>query len=352
MDQSWLIGIGIGAGGLALTAVGGRSWIRGNLNTAARQGDALRDAGYEEKTASIRGGEISYLEGPAHGPPLLLIHGQLVDKFNYAPALPALAASFHVFAVDCYGHGRSSHDPARYTNRVHGQDHLSFIKDVIREPALVSGHSSGGIISAWLAAHADGWVKGVLFEDPPFLTLDLPRARTTWNWYDLASTAHDFLRSGETDWVLYQAERSRFWELFGRAGDFFRKQAMAYRARHPNEPIQLAIMPATLNELWRTVPSYDPRFGEAFYTASWNDGFDITSTLAAIEIPTTYQRSHADLSPNGILLGATSQVEADQARALLRDVEYAEDTQRHSWHWSDPQDFVRKLHKLRQRAGM
>ncbi len=70
-------------------------------------------AGFTEKEATLPGGAVlHYAEGPANGTALLLIHGQTGAWQDYQKVLPALSRHWHVFAVDCYGHGGSSHDAA------------------------------------------------------------------------------------------------------------------------------------------------------------------------------------------------------------------------------------------------
>lgn len=345
--------IGSGIGLLAL--IGGIAvlWYRNrNLNMFTRQLRAVYKAGYQDQSVTINGGTIAYLEGPDNGPALLLIHGQAGDKLNYAPTLPELARSFHVFAIDCYGHGQSSHDPVKYTNIIMGQDLLSFIQEVIGEETLVAGHSSGGIIATWLAAYGNEWVKGALFEDPPFFTLSRSRAETTWNWVDLASTAHNFLESQETDWVMYHASQAGMWHFFGDSKERFIAQARQYHAQHPTEPIKWAWLPPHINESFRAIPNYDPRFGDVFYQGSWEEGFELEAALKATTIPTIYQKSEAKINADGILQGATSDVEATRARELLNDVSFYIDNTAHSWHWKEPQEFVSRLQELRQRSKM
>jgi pimeloyl-ACP methyl ester carboxylesterase len=50
---------------------------------------------------------FNYAEGPDAGPALLLLHAQTLDWYTYSEVLPALAAKFHVFAVDYPGHGKT-----------------------------------------------------------------------------------------------------------------------------------------------------------------------------------------------------------------------------------------------------
>jgi len=67
---------------------------------------------YTEKTVKINGETINFAEGPDQGLPLLLIHAQMVHWKSYFPVLLDLAKDFHVYAVDCPGHGKSSKNPA------------------------------------------------------------------------------------------------------------------------------------------------------------------------------------------------------------------------------------------------
>ena len=47
--------------------------------------------------------------------PLVLLHAQAVDSTSYFGVMPKLAQHFHVYAVNCYGHGESLHDASSKT---------------------------------------------------------------------------------------------------------------------------------------------------------------------------------------------------------------------------------------------
>lgn len=101
-------------------------------------------AGYEEKQATLADGTIlNYAEGPDNGPALLLIHGQSMQWEDYSRVLPGLAEYYHVYAIDCHGHGESSHDPSKYMGIAMGEDFVWFIENVIGEPSVISGHLHG-----------------------------------------------------------------------------------------------------------------------------------------------------------------------------------------------------------------
>ena len=122
--------------------------------------DALA-AGYVEQDVTMQDGSvIHYAEGPNNGPALLLIHGQGGDWAHYGETLPALAKKFHVFSVDCYGHGGSTHDPALYNCVANSKALVEFLTSVVGEPAYLSGHSSGGIMASWIAANDAATGKG------------------------------------------------------------------------------------------------------------------------------------------------------------------------------------------------
>nr|WP_315990523.1 alpha/beta hydrolase [Desulforamulus aquiferis] len=97
-----------------------------------------------------------------------MIHGQGVTWENYSVVLPELSEYYHILAVDCHGHGKSSKNPEKYSAEEMGKDFVWFLKKVVGEPMVVSGHSSGGLLAAWLAANSPENILGIVLEDPPF----------------------------------------------------------------------------------------------------------------------------------------------------------------------------------------
>ena len=88
--------------------------------------------------------------------------------------MPLLAEHFQVFAVDLRGQGRSTRTPGRYTLDNIGNDLVRFLDLVVGRPAIVSGLSSGGVLSAWLSAYAKpGQVVAAVYEDPPLFASEI-----------------------------------------------------------------------------------------------------------------------------------------------------------------------------------
>src|SRR6185295_17140810 len=99
--------------------------------------------------------EMNYVRaGAAASPALVLVPGQTESWWGYERALPRLAEHFEVFAVDLRGQGRSTRTPGRYTLDNMGDDLVRFVDVVVGRPTIVSGLSSGGVLSAWMSAYA------------------------------------------------------------------------------------------------------------------------------------------------------------------------------------------------------
>lgn len=135
--------------------------------------------------------KLHYAEGLANGVPLVLIHGGSARWQSWEPLMPDLVAHTHVFALDLRGHGRSGWR-APYTLEAYTDDLVSFLHHCVGEPAIVCGHSLGGMVALLTAARISSALRGVIVGDSP---LDA----TTWlhalqatrprleEWYSLAS---------------------------------------------------------------------------------------------------------------------------------------------------------------------
>src|SRR6516165_6958814 len=130
---------------------------------------------FSEKTVDTGGTVINYaVTGSPDKPALLLIPGQTESWWGYEQAMDLLKLHLQAFAVDLRGQGRSSRTPGRYTLDNFGNDMVRFIALAIGRPVIVSGLSSGGVISAWLSAYAmPGTVRGAHYEDPPLFASDV-----------------------------------------------------------------------------------------------------------------------------------------------------------------------------------
>lgn len=308
---------------------------------------AVAAAGYVEKTAHVNGVALCYAEGPPNGPSLVLLHAQLLDWFSYHRVLPALAARFHVFCIDYPGHGKTA-TPADYpmtANRI-GADLADFIERQIGAPVFISGNSSGGLLSAWLAANRPHLIKAALLEDPPLFSAEYPRIKGTIA--DRAfKTSHGAVRDRPDDFLLYwiRGNAPFFRKRVGPGTPFLLTQAVKlYRRFHPGAPVEIGLIKnPTIRMLLRGLDQYDPRFGAAFFDGSWNAGFDHAHALAAIACPVLLMHAHTALLPDGTLNGAMLDADAAHAMALLQHGTFVKVDAGHVVNLERPALFVQTL---------
>ena len=115
---------------------------------------------------------LNYAEGSASGPPLVMLHGGSGRWQLYCGMLAELAKRCHVYAPDLRGHGKSGWVPWGYTIRDYVEDITAFLRQV-SGPAVLMGHSLGGIIAVATTKACPDLVHALIVVDSP---LDA----TTW----------------------------------------------------------------------------------------------------------------------------------------------------------------------------
>jgi pimeloyl-ACP methyl ester carboxylesterase len=107
---------------------------------------------------------INYAEGPANGPPVVLLHGIGRSWRDFLPLMPAFE-KFHVFALDLRGHGKSGRTRNCYRSGDYAADVMAFIQQRHQTPAVIFGHSLGGIVAMHVAANAPQHVRATIVGD-------------------------------------------------------------------------------------------------------------------------------------------------------------------------------------------
>jgi len=99
--------------------------------------------------------------------PVVMLHGLSSARSTWASLVSALAGEHRLLALDHRGHGESSHAPGTYDLHHYGPDAIAFCEQVVGGPALLVGHSLGGVVAAYVARERPDLVRGLLLEDPP-----------------------------------------------------------------------------------------------------------------------------------------------------------------------------------------
>jgi pimeloyl-ACP methyl ester carboxylesterase len=137
--------------------------------------------------------EINYVEGPATGPPFVLLHGGSARWQAGSALIDLLIPRFHVYAPDLRGHGLSGRVPGRYQVRDYVQDIVLLLQQVVGEPAIVYGHSLGGEVAVMMAGLHPALVRALIVGDAPLSrenqAIEVPSHRLQNElWYELAAS--------------------------------------------------------------------------------------------------------------------------------------------------------------------
>ena len=117
-----------------------------------------------EKRYNTGSAEINYAETDSNGPPLVLLHGTANRWQAFQSIIPELSARWKVYAPDFRGHGRSQHTN-EYGFGYYLDDTVSFLKGVVKKPAVLFGHSLGGRVATKIASEYPETVKAIILGD-------------------------------------------------------------------------------------------------------------------------------------------------------------------------------------------
>jgi pimeloyl-ACP methyl ester carboxylesterase len=288
--------------------------------------------GFPEQLADLGEVELNYARAGAGGSAaLLLIPGQTESWWGYEAVMPRLAEHFEVFAVDLRGQGRSSRTPGRYTLDLMGNDLVRFIDVVIGRPTVVSGLSSGGVLSAWLSAYAKpAQVVAACYEDPPLFASEV-RPATGPGIRQSIGPMFDL-------WSTYLGDQ---WSI-GAWDDM--------RAAAPGRlPAWMQAFPIG-EEPSQSHKEYDPEWGRAFWSGAVGASCDHERMLRSVKVRHVLLTHHFRVvdEETGILMGALADVQAVRVRELLQEAGCSVDyrtfpTVGHSMHGTEPDLFVDTL---------
>jgi pimeloyl-ACP methyl ester carboxylesterase len=111
--------------------------------------------------------DLHYIEqNPKGKPTLILIHGLTANAHAFDGLVAhGLTKHFHFISPDLRGRGLSSKPAFRYTLEDHAQDILGLLDHLNISKALLGGHSYGGLLSTYIAAHYPDRVEKLIILD-------------------------------------------------------------------------------------------------------------------------------------------------------------------------------------------
>lgn len=298
-----------------------------------------------------QGIELNYYEIKNELQPLVLIHAQGVDATSYDNVWMQLSKTYHIYAVDCYGHGKSLHDPGQYNMIDISNAMIRFIEDVVQEKVFLLGHSSGGLISAYIASNTD-LCKSLILEDPPFFSSQGERRKSSFNYIDLSTVCHNFInQSNDKDFVLYYFSNQYAWNFFPeKSREKIRQKmigmAQKYRRKHPNKNLKVMFWPKAALSGFHGMNNYDPLFGETFFNDSFHCGILHEDILKNIKCKTYFMKAQTNVSKDSILMAALSEEDLERVAEHIADCQIERFDCGHGIHVEKPQEFIAYLETL------
>ena len=261
------------------------------------RGDCLTSSSrfLAEQTFSVGAVSLRVATTPPGDPPLVLLHGVTRRWQSFLPVAADLATRHQLFCVDLRGHGGSSR-ASRYHTIDYVPDIVGLLREHIRQPAVVYGHSLGSMVAAGVAAEVPELVSALVLEDPPFETMGSRIRQTRLHSY--FSGVAGILRSGATPLELARdLAEVRMVDPVTNA---------VQRVSDVRDPVFLKFTGQALAQL-------DSRVLEPILAGEWLHGYDWHELIPRIAAPTLVLR--ADPAVGGML----TQDDAVWCREHLRD---------------------------------
>ena len=107
------------------------------------------------------------VDGPQDALPVVFLHGVSGSSRTYDWLPDDVCDGRRVVKIDLRGHGASEHARGTYDVDRYGEDVAEVLRTQVGRPALLVGHSLGGVVAWWLAQQHPELVVAAFLEDPP-----------------------------------------------------------------------------------------------------------------------------------------------------------------------------------------
>lgn len=310
----------------------------------------LINAGFSEKTYDTGTVKLNYVIGPKNGPSLLLIPAQIGMWESYKKVLIPLSKIFQVYSIDIRGHGKSTWTPGYYSWEIVGEDLKMFIKNVIKEKVIISGNSSGGILALWCAVNIPEYVSGIVLEDAPIFSTEMPRFKEQdkFVYNGLKHLVDKIGNIEDRDLADYfrdmeiPASNKRIKKIPNWFANCLSKKIKKFQNKYPDKPISVGF-PDSLRLLIKSLSMFDPDFARAFVDGRFYDGINHEEAFKKTKCP--IMLIHADWKryENFGLVGAFDEDDAKHAISLAPQIIYKKVSANHVIHAFKPKKFIELL---------
>ncbi|MFA5247626.1 MAG: alpha/beta hydrolase [Patescibacteria group bacterium] len=311
--------------------------------------------GFTEKKFNTGKVTLNYVEGLDNGPPLLFIPGQMEFWQGYELVMPHFSKKYHIFVVDVRGHGKSTRTPGEYSYNIIGEDLKEFLKSIVKKPAIVSGLSSGAILSLWLAANAPENVSVAISEDPPLFSSMHPRIKEEKFMHRLFETAIETLGKPKRDIKGFFAKQGipiKDKEKLLMMPSFiaiYRSISLEINKKiRPSKPYDLLNARFDQRAGLKFISEYDVDFSKATIDGRLTEGFDPEETLKKIKCPVLLIHAYWSRHKTWGLLGALDDNDVEKIRSIVKNIRVTKVNAMHDVHLTKPKIFIKTVNDFLQ----
>ncbi len=142
-----------------------------------------------EKTFDTGEIVINFTEGEAAGPPLVMLHGSTLRWQSFGYFIPVLEQSWHIYACDLRGHGKSGRAISGYRFGDFVPDTIAFVERFIGQPIVLVGFSTGAVVTLGVAARLPKLIRAIVLLDPPLMLRNssIKQATEPYPWFTWVS---------------------------------------------------------------------------------------------------------------------------------------------------------------------
>jgi pimeloyl-ACP methyl ester carboxylesterase len=124
------------------------------------------DASVTDRFLAVGGVNIHYVDVPGGPPSLVLLHGLSANAACFGGLIGAgLSPSFRVIAPDLRGRGKTDKPATGYMMADHARDVVGLLDALGLERVILGGHSFGGYLAIYMAAHFPERVEKLIVID-------------------------------------------------------------------------------------------------------------------------------------------------------------------------------------------
>lgn len=297
---------------------------------------AFKDLFFITKT----GVKLNYIQGENNGIPILFIPAQSATWENYVSILNILSDKYQVYSISIRGHGKSDWTKGKYNFDILGNDIVEFIENVVKQPVLLVGNSSGGLISMWLGANRPDLVSGIILEDAPLFSADYPRIKDEYV-YDVLYKTAQYLSKHPPDYLsLFKVMERPLPNGESKFLPLWLCKLLTFFIIHKGNIIiryLTDILPKRIKRLVKDLPTFDPDFSLAWVDGRIYEGLNHKEALQKIKLPLLILHSNWYRTQKG-LIGAMDDNDAIMAKEMAPHAIYLRINAGHGIHSEKPKE--------------